>query len=127
MPRKKKEKETVKKMVLSGYVDEEGSRYLEEIDLLRWTNSVLRIRNLRHQASEIRTRLENLKMTYEMKRQQHLIQANAFEESAKHRENNIHVELMKEIGARYGVDFDNPNIVLDDETGKIKLIDPVKE
>ena len=125
MPRKKKEKEQERE--LAGYVDEEGSRYLHEIDLLKWSNSILRIRNLRHQASETRTRLENLRLDYEMKRQQHLIQADAFEKAANSREKNDHVNLMKEMGARYGVEFDDPNIVLDDATGKIKLIDPLKE
>ena len=125
MPRKKKEKEQERE--LAGYVDEEGSRYLDEIDLLKWSNSILRIRNLRHQASETRTRLENLRLDYEMKRQQHLIQADAFEKAANSREKNDHVNLMKEMGARYGVEFDDPNIVLDDATGKIKLIDPLKE
>ena len=77
MPRKKKEQESKeqepkepKKRELAGTVDEEGSRYLDEVDLLKWANSILRIKNLRHQGSETRTKLENLRLDYEMKRQQ---------------------------------------------------------
>jgi len=109
-----------KQRVLDGTVDEEGSRYLYEVDLLKWSNSILRIRNLRFQADSMRQKAENVRMQMERQMAKLLSNAGALEESAKRREMNDHVELIKDMGARYGVDFEDKNIVIDDETGKIK-------
>lgn len=115
---KKKQKE------LAGRVDDEGARYLEEIDFLKWQNSVLRIKNLRHQADSLRQQAENIRLTMETQRGKALSNAGAFEVAAKNREKNNHVELLKEMGARYGVEFTDKNVVVDDETGKIGFIAP---
>jgi len=112
------------KRKLAGYEDEEGARYLDEIDLLRWQNSVLRIKNLRHQVDALRHQAENIRLTMEAQRSKCLSTAGAFEVSAKNREKNQHINLVKEMGARYGVDFTDKNVVLDDETGKISFINP---
>lgn len=112
---------------LSGWVDEEGSRYLDEVDLLRLLNSQLRIKNLRYQADSMKQKAENIRMEAENKRANLLRNAISFEESAKYKEKNPHRELVKELGARYGVDFLDTNIVVDDDSGKIKFITPPED
>jgi len=110
----------------AGRTDELGKWYLDEVDFLNWANSVLRMGNLNLHASELRTKLENLRLTYEAERRKFLNQADAFERAAKKRKDEDHAKMMEKMGEKYGVDFKNSNIVLDDETGEIKLIDPIK-
>lgn len=124
MKAKEKTEEPPAKKKLSGWVDDEGARHLDEVDLLKLNNSHLRIKNLRFQAEVNKTKSENVRMELETKRLQYLRQADAFDRAARDREHNYHRNMIKEMGARYGVEFDDPNIVIDDESGKIKFIVP---
>jgi hypothetical protein len=110
----------------SGRVDELGKWYMDEIDFLKWANSTLRVSNLNLHADKLRTKIENLRLDYEANRVKFLNQADAFEKAAKKRRDEDHAKLMEEMGNKYGVDFSDANIVLDDNTGEIKLIDPSK-
>lgn len=105
--------------------DEFGNLYLEELDLLRWLNKRLRIQACRHQADALRTRAENIELKMTEETRKHRNTASSFERAAKKHEEESQ-EHLTELSKKYGIDFKSPDVLFDDESGKISAIDSEK-
>jgi len=105
--------------------DEFGNLYLEEVDFLKWANKRLRANACRHQAEALRNKAEVVEMKMQMEIKRLRNSAAAFEKAGKVHESSYQDQLTA-LSKKYNLDFKNPNITLDDEDGRIGLMDPEK-
>jgi len=108
-----------------GKTNELGELYMETEDFLRWSKNLLRIKLCMAEAGKLRAEVENMRLKVEAKAAKMLETALSWDRAvAKHAEDNA--ELVTQLSKDYNLDFKDPNVTIDDESGKISVIDPEK-
>lgn len=117
--------EEVKESSWVGVTDEMGGLYLSKEDFLSWANRRLRIQVCDSEAKRMRAEADFTMMKASLQVTKLRDTATGFEKRSK-----IHAEeqgdFITVLSKKYDLDFKNPNVTLDDESGKIVLIDPEK-
>lgn len=112
-----------KKKKSPGKYDDEGGYYLEEVDFLKWLSKRLRAKACMSEGGRLRTEADNISIKSAMQITKLRETADGFDKAAK-RYNEENGDFVTELSKKYNIDFKNPNVTFDDESGKITLIDP---